>query len=71
MPILCSIDPQRTALRSPTVPSRAVRSLGTMKSEMPFVPAGASGRRASTRCTMLSVKSCSPPVMKIFVPESA
>jgi len=41
---------------------------GTMKSEMPFTPSGASGRRASTRCTMFSAMSCSPKVMKIFVP---
>ncbi len=39
-----------------------------MNSEMPFTPAGASGRRASTRWMMLGVKSCSPPVMKILVP---
>ena len=35
---------------------------------MPFVPGGASGVRASTRWMMLSVRSCSPKVMKIFVP---
>ena len=34
-------------------------------------PGGASGSRASTRCTMLSVKSCSPAVMKILVPVIA
>ena len=28
--------------------------------EIPLVPAGASGRRASTKCTMLSVMSWSP-----------
>ena len=39
-----------------------------MKHEMPLVPAGASGTRASTRWTMLSARSCSPKVMKIFVP---
>ena len=39
-----------------------------MKHEMPFVPAGASGTRASTRWTMLSARSCSPQVMKIFWP---
>ena len=31
-------------------------------------PGGASGRRASTRWTMFSATSCSPQVMKIFVP---
>ena len=30
---------------------------------------GASGSRASTRCRMSSVRSCSPAVMKIFWPE--
>ena len=38
---------------------------------MPRVPAGASGRRASTRCTMFSVRSCSPAEMKILVPVIA
>ena len=36
---------------------------------MPFVPSGAPGVRARTRCTMFSVRSCSPHVMKIFCPE--
>ncbi len=35
---------------------------------MPFVPGGASGARASTKWMMLSAMSCSPQVMKIFVP---
>ena len=35
---------------------------------MPLVPAGASGSRASTKCTMFSLRSCSPAEMKIFVP---
>ena len=39
-----------------------------MNSEMPLVPAGASGRRASTRWMMFSAMSCSPNEMKIFVP---
>ena len=34
--------------------------MGTMKSEMPRTPAGASGVRASTRWTMFSAMSCSP-----------
>mmetsp|Transcript_51535 Transcript_51535/g.102199 ORF Transcript_51535/g.102199 Transcript_51535/m.102199 type:complete len:313 (-) Transcript_51535:244-1182(-) len=48
--------------------------LGTRNKEIPRVPAGlaaaggASGRRASTQCTMLSVKSWSPHEMKILVP---
>ncbi len=41
-----------------------------MKSEMPFVPSGASGNRASTRWMMFSAMSCSPNVMKIFVPDN-
>ena len=32
------------------------------------MPAGASGRRASTRWTMFSARSCSPAEMKILVP---
>jgi hypothetical protein len=39
-----------------------------MKHEIPAEPAGASGVRASTRCTIWSVQSCSPNVMKIFEP---
>ena len=35
---------------------------------MPLVPGGEPGVRASTRCTMFSVRSCSPQVMKIFWP---
>ena len=60
-----------TSLRSPSVPSSFTRNLGTMKHEMPLVPGGASGVRASTRWTMFSVMSCSPKVMKIFVPGDA
>ena len=59
---------QVTSLRSPSDPSSFTRNLGTMKHEMPLVPGGADGVRASTRCTMLSAMSCSPKVMKIFVP---
>ncbi|MNC93369.1 hypothetical protein D3C83_99810 [compost metagenome] len=68
MPILCSIETQRMSFFSPGVPSAFGRNLGTMKSEMPFTPSGASGVRASTRCTMFSAMSCSPQVMKILVP---
>ena len=68
MPILCSIDTQRTSLRSPGVPSSFTMNFGTMNSEMPLVPAGASGRRASTRWMMFSAMSCSPKEMKILVP---
>ena len=69
IPILCSIEPQDTVLRSPTPPSAVGMNLGTMNSEIPRVPAGASGRRASTIWIMFSVKSCSPAEMKILVPE--
>ncbi|MCY1454449.1 hypothetical protein D9M71_715160 [compost metagenome] len=68
MPILCSMEPQLTPLRSPAVPSALGNNLGTMNSEIPLVPAGASGRRASTMCTMLPDMSCSPAEMKILVP---
>jgi hypothetical protein len=57
MPSLCSM--RMAAHVVALVPSLA-RNFGTRNSEMPRVPAGASGRRASTRWTMLSVRSCSP-----------
>ena len=60
MPILRSIETHSTALRAPSEPSSATRNLGTMKHEMPRVPGGASGTRASTRWMMLSARSCSP-----------
>ncbi|MNR19791.1 hypothetical protein D3C85_1366030 [compost metagenome] len=65
---MCSIEPQVTAFRGPTAPFASGTNLGTMNREMPFTPNGESGIRASTRCTMFSVKSCSPPEMKILVP---
>ena len=68
MPILCSIAPQRSELRSPTLPSRPTLNFGTTNSEMPLAPAGASGSLASTRWTMFGTRSCSPAVMKILVP---
>jgi hypothetical protein len=68
MPILCSSAPQKIGLRSPSEPSALTRNLDTTNSEMPLLPAGASGSRASTRCTMLSDRSCSPALMKIFCP---
>ena len=68
MPILCSMAPQRMPLRSPTLPSALGRNFGTRNSEMPLVPPGASGSRASTRWRMFSVRSCSPAEMKILVP---
>ena len=71
MPILCSMPAHMTPLRGPGVPSSLGRNFGTRNRLMPRVPLGASGRRASTRCTMFSVRSCSPEVMKILVPVSA
>ncbi|MNR33132.1 hypothetical protein D3C85_1507790 [compost metagenome] len=68
MPILCSMEPQLTALPAPREPSALTITLGTRNSEMPLGPAGASGSLASTRWMMFSVRSCSPPVMKILVP---
>ena len=71
MPILCSIEPQRTPLAGPASTPLAPflgRNFGTRKSEMPLMPGGASGSFASTRWTMFSVRSCSPAEMKIFVP---
>ncbi|MNC33881.1 hypothetical protein D3C75_822910 [compost metagenome] len=68
MPILCSIEPQLAGLRAPRLPSALTMNFGTRNSEMPFGPAGASGNLASTRWMMFSVRSCSPPVMKILVP---
>src|SRR5215475_7123123 len=55
MPSLCSSDTQRRSLRLPGLPSAPGRNLGTMNSEMPRTPGGASGVRPSTRCTMFSV----------------
>lgn len=68
MPILCSIEPHLIPLRSPGSPDASGMNFGTMNSEIPFVPCGASGRRASTRWMMFFDMSCSPLEMKIFVP---
>ena len=70
IPSLCSIDTQCTSLRAPSEPSSLTMNFGTMNSEMPFTPSGAFGVRASARWTMLSAMSCSPHVMKIFVPNT-
>lgn len=68
MPILCSRALQTTWLNSPAEPSAAGKNFGMMNSEMPRVPAGASGRQANTTWTMFSAMSCSPAEMKILVP---
>ncbi|MNP77513.1 hypothetical protein D3C76_1749560 [compost metagenome] len=62
------MEPQLTALAAPNEPSASTITLGTRNSEMPLAPAGASGNLANTRWMMFSVRSCSPPVMKILVP---
>ncbi|KIR16128.1 hypothetical protein PFLU4_30130 [Pseudomonas fluorescens] len=49
MPILCSIEPQLTALDSPSIPCASTWIFGTRNSEMPLGPAGASGSLARTR----------------------
>ena len=59
---------QTTLLLPSREPSVFTFIFGMMNSEMPRVPGGASGRRASTMCTMFSVRSCSPLEMKILVP---
>ena len=69
MPIFSSMREQASALRAPSVPSAAGMNLGTMNSEIPLVPCGASGKRASTRWQILAAMSCSPDEMKILVPE--
>ncbi len=71
MPILCSTEPQVAVLRVPTSPLVSGMNLGTTNKLMPLLPAGASGSLASTKCTMFSVRSCSPAVMKILVPVMA
>jgi len=65
-PILCSIEPHVAGLRLPSG-----STLGTTNSEIPREPSGAPGSLASTRWTMLSVRSCSPPEQKIFSPVIA
>ena len=47
-------------MRAEAEPSSSTSTLGTRNSEMPLLPAGASGSRASTKWMMLSVRSCSP-----------
>ncbi|MCY1373313.1 hypothetical protein D9M69_605790 [compost metagenome] len=68
MPSLCSIEPQLTPLAAPRLPSRLTAIFGTRNSEMPLTPAGAPSMRASTRCRMFSVRSCSPAEMNILLP---
>jgi hypothetical protein len=62
-----------SALSAATFPPRSASgsTKSRMASEMSALPRGASGSRASTRCTMFSARSCSPAEMKIFWPFSA
>src|SRR3712207_5741253 len=47
----------------------ALPIFGTTNSEMPFTPGGPPGIFASTRWTMFSVSSWSPPEIHILLPE--
>ena len=49
MPILCSMLPQATPLRGPSLPSAVGTNFGTRNRLMPLVPAGALGSFAKTR----------------------
>ncbi|MDT4883817.1 hypothetical protein FQZ97_1198970 [compost metagenome] len=69
-PILWNSPASSTSLRLPREPSSLTRNLGTMNSEMPFTPGGASGSLASTMCTMFSDNGWSPAEMKILLPLS-
>jgi hypothetical protein len=68
--ILCSMPLQKIPLRAPNWPWASSRCLETTNKLMPLLPAGASGKRANTKCTMLLTKSWSPELMKILLPLS-
>ncbi len=68
IPSLCSIDAVTTSFGLPSEPSSFTQIFGTMKSERPFVPAGAPSMRARTRWTMFSQRSWSPAEIQHFVP---
>ena len=55
IPSFSSRETQRTSLRGPGEPSGLSRNLGIRNSEMPRVPGGASGVRASTMWMVFSV----------------
>ncbi len=70
-PILWTMPATWTSLSTSAplaAPASAKRRLGTANSETPLMPAGAPSMRASVRCTMFSVRSWSPPEMKILAP---
>ena len=74
MPILCSIELARTPLGAPSAPvAGSICRAGTMNTCTAARLAGtrpsSPGTLASTMCTMFSVRSWSPPEMKILRPE--
>ena len=68
MPIFFSIDPHSSEFSSPKLPSSFGIIFGTTNKLIPLIPSGALGVLAKTKCIMFSDKSCSPQVIKIFVP---
>ena len=58
MPILCSIEPQRTPLPGPTAPSSLTLNFGTMNRLMPWMPGGPPVMRALHR----HIRGCPPPL---------
>ena len=50
-------------------PSLSKEYLGTKNKLIPFMPSGALGVLAKTKCIIFLLKSCSPHVINIFVPE--
>ena len=71
MPIFSSTPVQTTSLARPGSRPALTQILGTMKIEMPLVPAGAPSMRARTGWMMFSARSCSPLVIKILSPRIA
>ena len=71
IPILCSTPVTKTPLRSPVSSpvARSKSNLGTTNSDSPLVPGPAPCGRASTRCMMFSVRSCSAEVMNRLTPS--
>ncbi len=65
------MEPVATSFGPPRLPSSFTRTFGTMKSDRPFVPAGAPSMRASTRWMMFSARSWSPAEIQHLVPLMA
>ena len=70
MPSLCSRPAAFTVLAAPSEPSSPTNRDEVTNSDRPRTPSGAPVVRARTMWTMLSVRSWSPQVMKIFWPFS-